>query len=345
MIAIADPAARRPTRLLAAPDKFKGTASAAAVARAIAAGAARAGADCRLCPLADGGEGTLEALGGANRKIVVAGPDGSPVTAAWRLAGDVAVVEMALASGLTLAGGAERNDPVAATTRGTGELIREALLAGAREVIVGVGGSATTDGGVGALGALGDFVPFPPSVQVTVAADVTTTFGDAAAVFGPQKGATSEQVLQLTERLRVLAAAYHHRFGVDVESIPGSGAAGGLAGALAAAGAKVTSGFDLVARTVRLEEAMAEVDVVVTGEGHLDAQSMAGKVTGRVAGLAGSRGLPVLMVVGSTSLNEPPDGVSVVALEPLYGESAWRETTDCIADAVERRLVLRVGRY
>jgi glycerate kinase len=345
VIDASDPTARRPPRLLAVPDKFKGTASAAQVANAIAAGAARVGVDCIERPLADGGEGTLEVLGGANRKNVVPGPGGLPVTAAWRLADGVAVVEMALASGLTLAGGAENNDPVNATTRGTGALIREAILSGAREVIVGVGGSATTDGGHGALEALADFVPFPPTVRVVVAADVTTRFGDAAAVFAPQKGATPEQVLQLSERLRGLAASYHKRFGVDVESIPGSGAAGGLAGGLAAAGAEVTSGFDLIARTVKLEEAMADVDVVVTGEGHLDAQSMAGKVTGRVAQLAAERGLPMLMIVGSTSLNEPPDGVSVVALEPLYGESAWRETTDCIADAVERRLVLRVGRY
>ncbi len=345
MILASDPIASRPTRLLAAPDKFKGTASAAEVARAIAAGAARAGADCVERPLADGGEGTLDALGGANRKIVVVGPDGLPVTAAWRLADGVAVVEMALASGLTLAGGAARNDPISATTRGTGELIREAILSGAREVIVGVGGSATTDGGHGALEALGHLVPFPASVRVVVAADVTTTFVNAAAVFAPQKGATPDQVLQLAERLRGLAAHYHHRFGVDVESIPGSGAAGGLAGALAAAGAKLTSGFDLVARAVGLDEAMAEVDVVVTGEGHLDAQSMAGKVTGRVAGRAGQRGLPVLMVVGSTSLADPLDGVDVIALEPLYGESAWREATDCIADAVERRLGLHIGRY
>ena len=157
-----------PARVLAAPDKFRGTLTAPAAAAAIAAGvrlasaemsgkAAVAGSDavpvgpCHEVPLADGGEGTLDALGGANRTTTVTGPLGQPASAPWRIDGRRAVIEMALASGLELAGGAQGNDPMAATTRGTGELILAAIRAGARDILVGVGGSATTDGGAGAL--------------------------------------------------------------------------------------------------------------------------------------------------------------------------------------------------
>jgi glycerate 2-kinase len=170
-------------------------------AAAIALGARDAGWEAVELPLADGGEGTLEALGGANRHTVVSGPLGDPVEAGWRLDGDDAIVEMALASGLTLAGGRDRNDPLESTTRGTGELIAAALAAGARSVVVGIGGSATTDGGEGALEALVDWLPFPAhGARVQVACDVTTLFVDAACVFAPQKGANPGQVGELEPR-------------------------------------------------------------------------------------------------------------------------------------------------
>jgi glycerate kinase len=158
-------------------------------------------------PLADGGEGTLDALGGPNRTTLVAGPHGEPLEAAWRLSRGTAVIEMARASGLLLAGGAEGNDPMEASTFGTGELIAAALEAGAKRIIVGVGGSATTDGGLGALKAL-----YPPQrlkgVQLVVACDVRTRFVDAAAHFAPQKGASPAQVKLLQRRLERLVQAY-----------------------------------------------------------------------------------------------------------------------------------------
>ena len=209
--------------VLAAPDKFRGSLSGPEAARALAEGARRAGWECRMLPLADGGEGTLDALGGANRTSIVTGPLGAPVEAGWRLDGGAAVIEAAQASGLALAGGAEGNDPVAATSRGTGELIAAALEAGATEVIVGVGGSATTDGGLGAIEALG-WRPF--EARVRVACDVRTPFLDAAAVFGPQKGAGPEQVLALAGRLQELALRYSDELGIDVTTIEGAGAAG-----------------------------------------------------------------------------------------------------------------------
>ena len=220
-------------QLLAAPDKFRGTLTAREAAAAIAAGAARAGWNAVELPLADGGEGTLDALGGGNRRTRVTGPLGAPVEAKWRLEEDgTALIEAAQACGLSLAGGAERNDPLAATCRGVGELVAAAVAEGATRIVVAVGGVASTDGGAGALEALPASLP-----PLEVACDVDARFLDAADVFAPQKGATPEQVEILRARLGRL----------DVPDLPGAGAAGGLAGGLAARGARLVPGFDLVA--------------------------------------------------------------------------------------------------
>jgi glycerate 2-kinase len=270
------------TRAICCPDKFRSTLTAAAAAEAMASGLRDAGIeDTRTCPLADGGEGTLDALlaalGGERRSARVTGPLGDPVEADWGLLPDgTAVVEMAQASGLALTGGA--NDPIAATTRGTGELIALAARSGARNILVGVGGSATTDGGRGALEALGWTLPAP----VTVACDVETRFLNAAGVYGPQKGAAPEEVELLTERLARLAETYRERAGVDVRLVPGSGAAGGLAGGLAALGAELRPGFEVVAEAVGFQNALAGADLVLTGEGRFDSTSLAGKVVGGV---------------------------------------------------------------
>lgn len=287
--------------------------------------------------MADGGEGTLDALGGANRVSTVTGPDGSPVLAGWQLSGDLAVIEMARASGLDIVGGPQRNDAVHATSRGTGELIREAVAAGARRIIVAVGGSASTDGGLDALDALGSLVPFPPTVQVTVACDVTTRFIDAAQLFAPQKGASVADVEILARRLQSLRTAYRRRFAVDVQTIAGSGAAGGLAGALAAAGATLTPGFDAVARHVNLDAALEVADLVVTGEGCLDQQSFAGKVVGRILDLAAVASLPVIAVVGRCDI-DPPPGLTVISLAERFGDRSWSDLAGCIADAVAAEL-------
>jgi glycerate 2-kinase len=321
---------------IAAPDKYRGSLSAGEVAEALAEGARRAAYDCRVLPLADGGEGTLEALGGANRATGVSGPLGEQVTAGWRLEAGVAVIEAAQASGLALLGGAAKNDPVRASTRGTGELIGAALDAGAERVIVAVGGSATTDGGLGAVETLlgrGSF-----SVPVVVACDVRTPFLEAAAVFGPQKGASPGDVELLTARLMAVAARYRDEFGVDVTGLPGAGAAGGLAGGLVALGAELVPGFELVAEQVGFERALSGVDVVLTGEGRLDRTSFAGKVVGGVLGLCAPRGLRTLVVAGEvedgTSL-----GVSAVSLVQRFGrQRAWADPEECIAEAVAEAL-------
>lgn len=322
-------------RVVAAVDKFKGTLTAAQVATAVGHACWELGHDCVEVPVADGGEGTLEALGGPNRVSTVTGPLGDPVEAAWRLHRGTAVIEMARASGLVLAGGAEGNDPLGASTAGTGELIDQALDAGAKKIIVCLGGSATTDGGLGAIRSI--HAPHRlRGVQLLVACDVTTTFVDAAEVFAPQKGATPAQVRMLTGRLERVAQMYRSEFGVDVTTIEGGGAAGGLAGGLAAVGGRLVAGFDLVADELDLHDTLADADLVVTGEGHLDAQSFEGKVVGRVQELARSLGLPVGAVVGDAD-DDVAGRIRHVSLVQLYGaERAMREPMWCVEHAAVR---------
>jgi len=323
--------------VVAAPDKFRGTATAAEVAGAVARAVEALGHTCDQVPMADGGEGTLDALGGANRSTTVTGPLGEPVEAGWRLHRRQAVIEMARASGLELAGGAEGNDPVAATTTGTGELIATAVESGARRVLVAVGGSATTDGGLGALRALYPLQRLR-GIELVVACDVRTRFVDAARIFGPQKGATPAQVRLLTGRLERLADVYVHDQGIDVRELEGSGAAGGLAGGLAAAGAHLEPGFDVVADETELFDRMEHADLVITGEGFLDAESFEGKTVGGVAGLARQLEIPVLAVEGDCfdGADRLIDAVSLVA---RFGDDRSRgDTLACIEAAVTERL-------
>jgi glycerate kinase len=331
-------------RVIAATDKFRGTASAAEVAASVARAVAGMGGQCDQAPVADGAEGTLAALGGPTRSSLVMGPLGDPVDAPWRLRGGTAVIEMALASGLALAGGADGNDPIAATSHGTGELIANALDAGARRIIVGMGGSATTDGGLGAVRAIWG-VSRLRGVELIAACDVRTTFVDAARVFAPQKGATPAQVALLTRRLSRLVDVYREDFGVDVAPLIGGGAAGGLGGGLAAAGAELVSGFDLVADELGLAERIDAADVVITGEGFLDEESFDGKVVGGVVSLAGQLDRPVLAVVGEVldGVTLPP-GLRVVSLVEHCGRTAaLEETGPAIEEAVRAGLAELVG--
>jgi len=324
-------------RVVAAPDKFRGTARAAEVAAAIARAAKANGWRCTEVPLADGGEGTLDALGGPNRTSMVTGPLGDPVQAGWQLRERRAVIEMAQASGLDLVDGAEGNYPIAASTYGTGELIAAAIDAGARRILVGVGGSATTDGGLGALRAL---FPLPRvrGIELQVACDVRTSFVDAADLFAPQKGATPAQVELLRRRLQRLAQVYLDEYGVDVLALPGAGAAGGLAGGLAAAGAKLVEGFELVADEVELDDALEGADLVITGEGFLDEQSFDGKVVGGVMARAEAAGVPLLVIAGEV-YDEVPASVDAVSLVQRFGDAhAKGDTLKCIETVVSDRL-------
>lgn len=331
--------------MVIAPDKFKGTATARAVARTVADRLWEEGHDTVELPMADGGEGFLDVLGGANRTSTVTGPDGRPVEAGWRLSRRIAVIEMAAASGLHLVDGPDGNDPVDATTAGTGELIAHAVESGARRVLVGVGGSATTDGGLGALRALHPTQRLR-GVELVVACDVRTRFVDAATVFGPQKGATPAQVELLRRRLERLAQVFLDESGVDVQALEGSGAAGGLAGGLATVGAELVSGFDVVADEVELDAAIEGADLVVTGEGFLDEESFDGKVVGGVASLAEAVGVPCLAVVGEVVAPLPvlPSGLTVVSLTERFGPEASLARPGRLAgEVVAEHLAVRRG--
>jgi glycerate kinase len=309
-------------RVVAAPDKFKGSLSAREVAEAIGHACWELGIECAEVPMADGGDGLLDVLGGANRTSTVTGPLGDPVVAPWRMSGGTAVIEMARASGLALVGGAEHNDPMAATTTGTGELIDHALDAGARRIVVGLGGSASTDGGFGAIRSINAIARLR-NVELLAACDVTTKFRDAAAVYAPQKGATPAQVRMLGGRLDRLTQMFLDDFDTDVTDVDGGGAAGGLGGALAALGATLLPGFELVADELDLYDHLEGADVVVTGEGRLDDTSFRGKVVGGVHAIAREAGVATAAIVGSVDdrfdLSAHPD-LTVVSLVAEFGE-------------------------
>jgi glycerate kinase len=328
-------------RVLAAVDKFRGTATASQVAAAIGHAGWELGHEVDEAPVADGGEGTLDVLGGPNRTTVVTGPLGDPVAAPWRMSKGTAIIEMARASGIELVGGRDGNDAMAATTTGTGELIDAALDAGAERILVCLGGSATTDGGLGAIRAITAPARLR-AVELLVACDVTTHFTDAAEVFGPQKGASRAQTALLTGRLQRLAQQYRETYGVDVTELPGAGAAGGLAGGLAALGGRLVPGFELVADEIHLADRVRAADVVVTGEGHLDAQSFHGKVVGGVLELAEEAGRPVVAIVGDTDpevLAEVGGRLRVESLVAHFGpERAMTEPLWCIEAAARLAL-------
>ena len=327
-------------RVVAAPDKFRGTGSAQQVADAIAGAVSALGGSTDKVPMPDGGEGTLDVLGGPNRSSIVTGPLGEPVEVPWRLDGHTAVIEMARASGLELAGGQVGNSPLDATTAGTGELILTAVEKGARRVVIGLGGSATTDGGLGALRAMGSPARFL-GVELLVACDVRTRFVDAAEVFGPQKGASPAQVAMLRGRLERLAQVYAEEHGVDVAGLDRSGAAGGLAGGLAALGASLVDGVDLVAEEVGLDEVVAGADLVVTGEGRLDEASFEGKVVGGVAAYAAAAGVPLLVVAGQVDPCVAGRVEAISLVEEFGGERATTDTLTCVQEAVASDLRFR----
>jgi glycerate kinase len=324
-------------RLLIAPDSFKGSLTSVEVARAIAAGwlRARPGDSVRLAPLADGGEGTLvavEAAGGWSwREAEARDPLGRPVRAGWlaRDDGVAAFVEMATASGLSLVAQAEC-DPVRATTRGTGDLLCAVLDAGIRDIALGIGGSATTDGGAGLLRALGADVsddlamvnlagldPRLSEVRLRIACDVTNPLlgpDGAAAVYGPQKGATLGLVATLDARLAGFADALEAATGRRERDTPGAGAAGGLGfGLLCLAGSfaslRLEPGIDLVMAEAGFDSALATADLVITGEGRIDRQTAFGKTAMGVAQRARAAGVACIAIGGGVT----PDGIEALA--------------------------------
>ncbi|MET3952221.1 glycerate kinase [Arthrobacter sp. UYEF36] len=365
-------------RIIIAPDKFKGSLSAPDVCRHLEKGL-QAGAGGNLdvirIPVADGGEGTLEAAVGSGftrRTVTVAGPTGEPVDADFAVRNHEAVIEMATASGLALlpqvmAGG--RPDPktaATATSRGTGQLIRAALDEGCRRIVLGVGGSANTDGGAGLLQGLGarlldrqgnelpaggaaladlhsiDFTDFEPRLVDTrfvLASDVDNPLlgaQGAAAVFGPQKGATQQDVDTLDAALARFVEVLAREIGfraVKAAEAPGAGAAGGVGfAAIAVLAATRRPGIDVVLGFTGLAERLAGADLVITGEGSLDEQSLLGKTPIGVARAAAAQGVPVIAVCGRTTL--APGQAAAAGFEDIYALTALESNVDrCIAEA------------
>ena len=364
-------------RVVIAPDKFKGSLTALEAAEAMARGLSRVdpSAEIDRVPMADGGEGTVAALvaatGGSYRTVTVTGPLGEPVAASFGLLGDgrTAVLEMASASGLWLVPPALR-DPLRATTRGTGQLLLAALEAGARRVIVGIGGSATNDGGAGLGQALGfrlldshgrelepgggeldrlariertDQVAVLGSATIAVACDVTNPLcgpQGASAVYGPQKGATPEMVERLDRNLGHFADIVARDLDVAVRDIPGSGAAGGLGGGLVAfAGGRLEGGVNLVIEAVNLRDRLHAADLCLTGEGALDGQSAFGKTAVGVARLAHSLGCPTLAIAGSIGpgaeavLEQGVDAYFSICPGPVHIDEAIERASELLENA------------
>ncbi len=315
-------------RVLVAPDSFKGTLSAAQVAAAIGRGLDAGGVEADLCPVADGGEGTLSVLltrlGGDTRGAAAHDPLGRPRAGGFALLedGGTALVEVAEVGGLHLVGEPTPRSAWDASSRGTGELIVAAAAAGAAVVLVAAGGSASTDGGAGAIAAIRRAGGLP-GAQLVVLCDVRTPWEDCARIFGPQKGADAATVARLASRLDELAATFPR----NPRGVPATGAAGGLAGGLwAACGAVLEPGAPFVLDALDVDERLARADAVVIGEGRLDAQSLTGKVPGELAARARAAGVPCHAIVGSLGDGDHAALASVrVAGDPAALEAAGAE--------------------
>jgi glycerate kinase len=367
-------------KVVIAPDKFRGSLTAAEAAIAIAEGVRRAHPSAQIVsvPMADGGEGTVEALvaatGGTCGEAIVSGPLGDPVSARFGLLGDgvSAVLEMATASGLALIPG-DRRDPMRASTRGTGELLLSAIDAGASRILIGIGGSATNDGGAGFAQALGyrlldrDGLDLPPGggsldridhidpsghdgrlegVSISAACDVNNPLcgpSGASAVFGPQKGASAEDVIRLDRNLANFARVISRDLKRDVKDVAGAGAAGGLgAGLIAFAEATLQPGIELVANAVDLEGKLRGADLLLTGEGAIDGSSVGGKTAVGVGRIAQRLGVPAIALAGTISADSR--GVldcglvayASLCCRPMTLDQAIADARSLLTDAAEQ---------
>jgi len=371
-------------KIVVAPQSFKGSLTAREVAAAIERGIRRVvpHAAVVILPMADGGEGTVDAMvfstGGRFVACEVTGPLGDKVVANWGILGDgvTAVLEMASASGLILVSPEKRN-PLVATTYGTGQMIRAALDAGCRRLIIGIGGSATNDGGAGMAQALGAQLKDHDGLElaqggaalarlnsidvtgmdsrlkecrITIASDVTNTLCGAEGaswVYGPQKGATEDMCRQLDKALENYAAVIKKDLGIDIMDMPGAGAAGGLGAGLAAfLGAELVSGIDIVSEAVGLAEHLRGAALVFTGEGRLDSQTMFGKAVAGVTARAKEAGIPVVVLTGGiegdlADLYEQGIGsVLCIAPGPISVEESQEKASRLITDTAERAMRL-----
>ena len=377
-------------KIILAPDSFKGSLASMDVAAAMETGIKRVipGAECIKIPMADGGEGTvrslLDAAGGELISCTVKGPAGGRVNAGYGILADnrTAVIEMAAASGLSLVSGSSRN-PLKTTTFGTGELMCHALDRGVETIILGIGGSATNDAGVGMAQALGavfrdkggriirqngaggmlqdiasvDLQGLHPELRntrVLVACDVDNPLSGkngAAHVFAPQKGADAAMVKILDKNLKHLAGVIKRELGVDVDKVPGAGAAGGLgAGLLVFAGAELKSGIEIISKATAIETHLRTADLVFTGEGRVDFQTAFGKTPAGIARLAGEYGVPVIAIGGGLAddageaFNHGINGLEAAIARDMPLDEALANSGEYIANAAERAIrLIKIG--
>jgi glycerate kinase len=368
-------------KILIAPAAFKHSLRASVAAQAIARGLQRSGlnAELRLLPIADGGNGTLDAFltgGGKRVPVLVLDPLERPIMSTYGLLddGETAVVEMALASGLELLRRDEL-DPLRATTHGTGTLLQAALDAGAKRFIIGMGGSATVDGGAGCMQALGvrlldqhgqdvaagggnlgrirtiDVSALDPrwrEVEVIIASDVDNpTLGEqgAATVFGPQKGATPDDVGVLEANLRHFFTLVRDQLGVDVLDVKGGGAAGAFsAGLMAFLGGRIQSGVDLLLEHNHFKDHLRDADLVITGEGQMDEQTVHGKGPMGVARLAQEQGVPTIAIVGGLNADDAPlHDAGIHAVLPIVTRPMSLDDALAHAEELVERAALRLG--
>ena len=375
---------RSPVKILLAPQAFKGSISALSAGQAMERGIKRAlpQADVAILPIADGGDGTVEALVNAThgkfRKSNVTDPLGRQTSAKWGILGDkkTAIIEMSVASGLRLVE-PDKRDPLITTTYGTGELIKAALDEGCKRLIIGIGGSATNDGGAGAAQALGvrlldangheigwggaalinlatidtsDLDPRLRNVEVLVASDVTNPLvgpEGASYIYGPQKGASPEMVRLLDRALQHFGQVISKQLGVEIRGKPGAGAAGGLGGGLMAfLNASITPGAQLIMQALGIDQYLDGVDLVFTGEGQIDGQTIYGKAPVALAQAAKKHNLPVIAVVGAIAegydavYKHGIDAVLSIVSRPMDMETAMDHAETLIEDASERAIRL-----
>ncbi len=372
-------------KICIASDSFKGSSTSQQAGEQMARGIRRVFPDAsiKIIPIGDGGEGTVEAvimqMGGSMREITAAGPLGEPVKASYGIAGSTAVIEMAAASGLTLVPEEKRN-PLITTTYGTGEMILDAVRQGCTRILVAIGGSATNDGGVGMAQALGySFTDSKgneigygggsldqiESIDASIAADLSGVEIEimcdvsnplcgpkgASAVYGPQKGATEEMARQLDANLNHLARKTEEFLGIDCAEIPGSGAAGGLGfGLTAFAGGTLRSGIEAVLEAISFSGEIKDMDLLITGEGKMDGQSIFGKAPVGAAQAAKRLHIPVIAIAGSIGegieavYDHGIDSVMSIVNRPMSLTEAFAESSELLADAAERAMrMIRIG--
>lgn len=338
-------------KIIVAIDSFKGCLTSAEANQAASAGILLGMPDAQVVqiPVSDGGEGFLEAfratMGGEVVEVQVKDPLMRPIVAQYLIQGDMAVIEIAKASGLTLLKPEERN-PMVATSYGTGQLVVDAVRRGCKHIIVGLGGSATSDCGMGMLEAIDNSqLKIDNDVRFTIATDVTNPLcgeNGAAFVFAPQKGATHEQVLALDARAKRFAKASARHLGRDCQNMPGAGAAGGLGYAfLQYLNAECRSGIDLLLDTIRFDDLLQDTDLVITGEGSADRQTLMGKLPFGILQRAQNHDVPVMLIAGRIADKQqlldagfsrvacinPPDLPLEIALQPETAKENIRQTT------------------